>query len=147
MWLSGLAKPLSRLGLCRYETYTEGQPLKILLVGYNGAHHHRPPASMVAHHTTNLQGDAGNGHGPAAHAQIPTPCQMPNAWALLHRLSHTCEMGHPRTAGGTQRDNGMQGDEHRHRRPASTTGEGHKGFAAPDVRNAHGDNRWTEWPA
>ena len=36
-WLSGFAKPLSRLGLCRYEEYAKGQPLKILLVGYNGA--------------------------------------------------------------------------------------------------------------
>ena len=39
VWLSKFAKPLSRLGLYQYEEYTEGQPLKILLVGYNGTRH------------------------------------------------------------------------------------------------------------
>ena len=48
VWLSGLAKPLSRLGLCRFETYTEGQPLKILLVGYNGARNTGADARVVA---------------------------------------------------------------------------------------------------
>lgn len=37
VWLSALAKPLSRLGLFRYEEWHKGQPLKVLLVGYNGA--------------------------------------------------------------------------------------------------------------
>ena len=46
--LSGLAKPLSRLGLCRFEAYTEGQPLKILLVGYNGARNTGADARVVA---------------------------------------------------------------------------------------------------
>ena len=48
VWLSGLAKPLSRLGICRFETYTEGQPLKILLVGYNGARNTGADARVVA---------------------------------------------------------------------------------------------------
>ena len=37
VWLSGFARPLSRLGLCRYDEWKPGQRLKILLVGYNGA--------------------------------------------------------------------------------------------------------------
>ncbi|MCR5130450.1 MAG: hypothetical protein K6C10_03185 [Prevotella sp.] len=48
VWLSGFAKPLSRLGLCRYEEYTPGQPLKILLVGYNGARNTGADARVVA---------------------------------------------------------------------------------------------------
>jgi hypothetical protein len=47
-WLSGFAKPLSRLGLCRYEEYAKGQPLKILLVGYNGARNTGADARVVA---------------------------------------------------------------------------------------------------
>ena len=48
VWLSGFAKPLSRLGFCRYEAYAEGQPLKILLVGYNGARNIGADARVVA---------------------------------------------------------------------------------------------------
>ncbi len=48
VWLSGFAKPLSRWGLCRYEAYAEGQPLKILLVGYNGARNTGADARVVA---------------------------------------------------------------------------------------------------
>lgn len=48
VWLSGFAKPLSRLGLCRFETHAEGQPLKILLVGYNGARNTGADARVVA---------------------------------------------------------------------------------------------------
>ena len=47
MWLSGFAKPLSRLKLYPYEEYTEGQPLKILLVGYNGARNTGADARVV----------------------------------------------------------------------------------------------------
>lgn len=48
VWLSGFAKPLSRLGVCRFDTYTKGQPLKILLVGYNGARNTGADARVVA---------------------------------------------------------------------------------------------------
>lgn len=48
VWLSGFAKSLSRLGLCRYEEYAKGQPLKILLVGYNGARNTGADARVVA---------------------------------------------------------------------------------------------------
>jgi len=48
VWLSGFVKPLARLGLCHYEEYTEGQPLKILLVGYNGARNTGADARVVA---------------------------------------------------------------------------------------------------
>ena len=48
VWGAGFVKPLSRLGLCRYETYVEGQPLKILLVGYNGARNTGADARVVA---------------------------------------------------------------------------------------------------
>lgn len=48
VWLSGFAKPLSRWGLCHYEAYAEGQPLKILLVGYNGARNTGADARVVA---------------------------------------------------------------------------------------------------
>lgn len=47
VWLSGFARPLSRLGLCRYEEYTPGSPLKILLVGYNGARNTGADARVV----------------------------------------------------------------------------------------------------
>ena len=47
VWLSGFARPLSRLGLCRYEEYTSGSPLKILLVGYNGARNTGADARVV----------------------------------------------------------------------------------------------------
>ena len=48
VWMSGFVRPLSRLGLCRYEAYTVGQPLKILLVGYNGARNTGADARVVA---------------------------------------------------------------------------------------------------
>lgn len=48
VWLSGWMKPLARLGLVRYSAYTEGQPLKILLVGYNGARNTGADARVVA---------------------------------------------------------------------------------------------------
>ena len=47
VWFSGFVKPLSRLGLCRYETYRKGQSLKILLVGYNGARNTGADARVV----------------------------------------------------------------------------------------------------
>lgn len=47
VWLSGFAKPLSRLRLCRFETYAKGRPLKILLVGYNGARNTGADARVV----------------------------------------------------------------------------------------------------
>ena len=46
--LSSFSKPLSRLGLCHYEQYVEGQPLKILLVVYNGARNTGADARVVA---------------------------------------------------------------------------------------------------
>ena len=48
VWMSGFVKPLSRIGLCRYEAYSEGQPMKILLVGYNGARNTGADARVVA---------------------------------------------------------------------------------------------------
>lgn len=48
VWLSGFTKTLSRLGLCRYEEHAKGQPLKILLVGYNGARNTGADARVVA---------------------------------------------------------------------------------------------------
>ncbi len=48
VWLSGFAKPLSKLRLCSYEEYTSGKPLKILLVGYNGARNTGADARVVA---------------------------------------------------------------------------------------------------
>ena len=48
VWLSALAKPLSRLGLFRYEEWHKGQPLKVLLVGYNGARNTGADARVVA---------------------------------------------------------------------------------------------------
>lgn len=47
VWLSGFMKPLSRLGLARFESHTQGQPLKILLVGYNGARNTGADARVV----------------------------------------------------------------------------------------------------
>ena len=48
VWFSGFIKPLSRIGLCRFEEYTPGKPLKILLVGYNGARNTGADARVVA---------------------------------------------------------------------------------------------------
>lgn len=48
VWLSGFVKALSHRGLGHFETYTEGRPLKILLVGYNGAKNTGADARVVA---------------------------------------------------------------------------------------------------
>ena len=48
VWLSGFVKPLSRLRLARYEEWAPGRPLKILLVGYNGARNTGADARVVA---------------------------------------------------------------------------------------------------
>lgn len=48
VWLSGHAKLLARLGLLHYEEWSKGQPLKILLVGYNGARNTGADARVVA---------------------------------------------------------------------------------------------------
>ena len=48
VWFSGFAKPLSRLGLFRYDEWHKGKPLKGLLVGYNGARNTGADARVVA---------------------------------------------------------------------------------------------------
>lgn len=48
VWLSGFVKPLARLGLMQYEEWEAGQPLKILLVGYNGARNTGADARVIA---------------------------------------------------------------------------------------------------
>lgn len=48
VWFSGYVRLLSHLGLCRYEAYIKGQPLKVLLVGYNGARNTGADARVVA---------------------------------------------------------------------------------------------------
>lgn len=48
VWLSALMKPLARWGLCRYDEWTPGARLKILLVGYNGARNTGADARVVA---------------------------------------------------------------------------------------------------
>ncbi len=48
VWLSGFAKPLSLLKLCRYDEWAEGKKLKMLLVGYNGAGNTGADARVVA---------------------------------------------------------------------------------------------------
>lgn len=48
VWCAGLVKPLSRLGLMRYEEWQPGQRLRILLVGYNGARNTGADARVVA---------------------------------------------------------------------------------------------------
>lgn len=48
VWLSRRVKPLAHLHLCRYEEYEKGKPLKILLVGYNGARNTGADARVVA---------------------------------------------------------------------------------------------------
>ena len=48
VWLAGFIKPLSRIGLCRYEEYAKGNTLKVLLVGYNGARNTGADARVVA---------------------------------------------------------------------------------------------------
>lgn len=48
VWLAGWAKPLSRLHLFQYEEWRSGQPLKLLLVGYNGARNTGADARVVA---------------------------------------------------------------------------------------------------
>ena len=34
VWFSSFARHVSRLGLCQYEEWSPGKPVKILLVGY-----------------------------------------------------------------------------------------------------------------
>ncbi|MCR5394865.1 MAG: polysaccharide pyruvyl transferase family protein [Bacteroidales bacterium] len=46
--LSGWMRPLSRLGLVRYDEWHPGAPLRILLVGYNGARNTGADARVVA---------------------------------------------------------------------------------------------------
>ena len=48
VWLARWAKPLARLRLCRYEEWQQGQPVKLLLVGYNGARNTGADARVVA---------------------------------------------------------------------------------------------------
>lgn len=48
VWLSRWARTLSSIGLVKYATYEHGQPLKILLVGYNGARNTGADARVVA---------------------------------------------------------------------------------------------------
>ena len=48
VWLAGWVKPCSRMHLCHYEEWQKGQPLKILLVGYNGARNTGADARVVA---------------------------------------------------------------------------------------------------
>lgn len=48
VWLSRWARPLSRIGLVKYATYQPGKPLKLLLVGYNGARNTGADARVVA---------------------------------------------------------------------------------------------------
>lgn len=48
VWFSRFIKPLSLLGLCRYEEWCKGKPIKILLVGYNGARNTGADARVVA---------------------------------------------------------------------------------------------------
>lgn len=48
VWLSRWAWLLSRCGMVRYETWSPGQKLKILLVGYNGARNTGADARVVA---------------------------------------------------------------------------------------------------
>ena len=46
--LLGLTKALSRIGICKYEEWTPGQKLKLLIVGYNGARNTGADARVVA---------------------------------------------------------------------------------------------------
>jgi len=48
VWLSGRARLLARLHLCQYEEWQKGKPLKVLLVGYNGARNTGADARVVA---------------------------------------------------------------------------------------------------
>ena len=50
VWLARWVKPLSRWGLCRYEQWTPGTPLKILLVGYNGARNTGADTRLITGH-------------------------------------------------------------------------------------------------
>lgn len=47
VWLSAYAKLLSRLHLCRYDEWSKGKKLKLLLVGYNGARNTGADARVV----------------------------------------------------------------------------------------------------
>ncbi|MBQ2196032.1 MAG: hypothetical protein II407_03760, partial [Prevotella sp.] len=42
------ARLLARLHLCQYEEWQKGKPLKVLLVGYNGARNTGADARVVA---------------------------------------------------------------------------------------------------
>lgn len=48
VWFSGFARFLSRLGLCQFEEWSPGKPVKVLLVGYNGARNTGADARVVA---------------------------------------------------------------------------------------------------
>lgn len=48
VWLAGRARLLARLHLFQYEEWQKGKPLKVLLVGYNGARNTGADARVVA---------------------------------------------------------------------------------------------------
>ena len=48
IFLSGFAKPLSRIGIGTYEEWAPGKKLKLLMVGYNGARNTGADARVVA---------------------------------------------------------------------------------------------------
>ena len=48
VWLSGRTRLLACLHLCQYEEWQKGKPLKVLLVGYNGARNTGADARVVA---------------------------------------------------------------------------------------------------
>lgn len=48
VWLAGRARLLARLHLCKFEEWQKGTPLKVLLVGYNGARNTGADARVVA---------------------------------------------------------------------------------------------------
>ncbi len=48
VWFSRFVKPLSHFGLCKYDEWCKGKPIKILLVGYNGARNTGADARVVA---------------------------------------------------------------------------------------------------
>ena len=48
VWISRFARLLSRMGLLKYEEWQQGKPVKVLLVGYNGARNTGADARVVA---------------------------------------------------------------------------------------------------
>ena len=48
VWFSRFAKPLSHIGLFKYDEWSKDKPIKILLVGYNGARNTGADARVVA---------------------------------------------------------------------------------------------------